>query len=113
MGPWLHAAPTMVGGLLSLPARAPVQLEGFPQWAERAISQADVGFAGTPGLHTSPTHTGSWVCYCLGCYLLAALRGLRGQGIRNVDYPLLLLHLCVQVGQAVAVLAWWLQVAHA
>lgn len=66
-----------------------------------------------PWLHASPMHTGSWVRYCLGCYLLATLRGLRGQGIGNVDYPLLFLHLRVQVGQAVAVLAWWLQVAHA
>lgn len=29
-----------------------------------------------PQVQASPLHTGSWVCYCLGCYLLAALRGL-------------------------------------
>lgn len=56
MGPWLHAAPTMVGRLLSPPARAPVQLEGFPQWAERAISQEDAGFAGTLAPRFSNAH---------------------------------------------------------
>lgn len=56
MGPWLHAAPTMVGRLLSPPARALVQLEGFPQWAERAISQEDAGFAGTLAPRFSNAH---------------------------------------------------------
>lgn len=96
----------------SPPARAPAQLEGFPLGQREPYSKKTLVSLG-PRLQASPLHTGSWVCYCLGCYLFAALRGLGGQGIGNVDYPFLLLQLRVQVSQAVAVLARWLQVTHA
>lgn len=50
----------------------------------------------------------------LTCHLLAALGGLRGQRVGDVDDALLLLQLRVQVGRAAPVLAWCrLQVAHA
>lgn len=50
----------------------------------------------------------------LTCHLLAALGGLRGQGVGDVDDALLLLQLRVQVCHAVPVLAGGrLQIAHA
>lgn len=64
MKPWLCAAPTMVGGLLSPPARAPAQLEGLPLgWREPYSRKMLVSLG--PRLQAS-LHTGSWVRYCLG-----------------------------------------------